>query len=204
MKIEKVAIGALQQDPNNKRLRTDENYAALLESLRRFGQQIPIVVRKDRTIIKGNGTWLAGKELGWKDIWVHWSGLKDGEADLYAIADNRIAELSEWDYEQLSIAMQSNEGLAAELTTLGWTEQLLAPLRIAVWKADEIEKLEVPATPPHLEPVLFYDFTDADMIVVAGAVARWRDKHPGSTKLSNQECLTALCAWYTNRPKAEL
>ena len=204
MQIEKVTINSVVQDPNNKRLRTDENYLALRESLRRFGQQIPIVVRQDNVIVKGNGTHLAATELGWEEIWIHRTGLQGGEADLYAIADNRIAELSEWDYEQLSMAMQSNEGLAAELTTLGWTEQLLAPLRIAVWKADEIEKLEVPATPPHLEPVLFYDFTDADMGVVGGAVARWRDKHPGSTKSSDQECLVALCAWYTNRPKAEL
>lgn len=204
MKIQKVAIDSVHQDLNNKRLRTDENYQALRESLSRFGQQIPIVVREDRTIVKGNGTWQVAVELGWSEIWVHLTGLDGKEADLYAIADNRIAELSEWDYEQLSIAMQSDEGLAKELTTLGWTEQLLAPLRIAVWKPEEIEKLELPPTKPHLEPCLFYDFDVKDMSVTAAAVARWRDKHPGAEGQSDVDCLAELCKWYVSRPEGLL
>ena len=204
MQIEQVKIDSVIQDPNNKRLRTDENYLALRESLRRFGQQIPIVVREDNVIVKGNGTHLAATELGWETIWIHRTGLVGKDADLYAIADNRIAELSEWDYEQLSMAMQSDDTLAKELTTLGWTDQLLAPLRIAVWKPMDVEKLELPPPDQNLEPVLFYDFTDSDMAVVAAAVARWREKHPAAEGKPDQQCLTDLCRWYTGRPKVEL
>ena len=201
MQFEQVLIGAVVRDQNNKRLRTDENYLALRESLRRFGQQIPIVVRHDNVIVKGNGTHLAATELGWETIWIHRTGLKGKDADLYAIADNRIAELSEWDYEQLSMAMQSDDKLAEQLVTLGWTEQLLAPLKIAVWTPLPVDKLELPPPDPHLEPVLFYDFTGADMAVVAEAVAWWRNRHPGSKGKTDVECLVDLCRWYVGRPK---
>ena len=204
MQIEEVPIDSVTPDPSNKRLRTDENYKALLESLRRFGQQIPIVVREDSVIIKGNGTHLAAVELGWKTIFIHRTGLQDSEADLYAIADNRIAELSEWNYEQLSVAMQSDDKLAEQLMTLGWTDQLLAPLRIAVWKPADIEKLELPPADPFLEPSLFLDFTDKDMPFMAAATARWREEHPASEGKSDNECLVGLCKWYTGRPKGEL
>lgn len=202
MKIEKVKIDSVQQDPNNKRLRTDENYIALRESLKRFGQQIPIVVQKGGIIVKGNGTWLAAKELGWKDIWIHKTGLEGTEAELFSIADNRIAELSEWDYEQLSIAMQQTDGMAEQLMTLGWTEQLLAPLRIAEWKPDQIEKLEPPPKDKFLEPSVFLDFNGEDMANIAAGVARWREMHPGSAQTEDAKCVGRICAWYSKQ-KAE-
>lgn len=202
MNFEKVNIDTVSQDPKNKRLRTDENYMALRESLRRFDQQIPIVVQKDGVIVKGNGTWLAAKELGWKEIWVHRTGLEGVEAELFSIADNRIAELSEWDYEQLSIAMQQTDGMAEQLITLGWTEQLLAPLRIAEWKADDIEKLEPPPKDKFLEPSVFLDFDGDDMAHIAAGVSRWREMHPGSAQAEDAKCVAKICAWYSKQ-KAE-
>jgi len=204
MQIEQVELNSVQLDPNNKRLRTDENYMALRESLKRFGQQIPIVVREDNTIVKGNGTWLVAKELGWETIWIHRTVLNGREADLYAVADNRIAELSEWDYEQLSIAMQSDATLADELQTLGWTKQLLAPLRIAEWKPDvPIEKLELPPPDPFLEPSLFPEIPESAMPVFAEAMAKWRLNHPSAADQDDNACLLALLKWYI-RAKEEL
>lgn len=204
MQIESVPITSVTQDPNNKRLRTDENYIALRESLRRFGQQIPIVVREDNVIVKGNGTHLAATELGWETIFIHRTGLTGKEAELYAIADNRIAELSEWDYEQLSMAMQSDAAMADQLITLGWTKDLLAPLRIAAWTPVDLNKLELPPPEPHMEPSLFYDFDTSDMASVADAVARYRTQHTTSDGKSDQECLVGLCKWYVSRPKGML
>ena len=160
------------------------------------------MVDKDQTIIKGNGTWQAALELGWEHIWIHRTGLIGKEAELFAIADNRIAELSEWDYEQLSMAIQSDEGMADNLLKLGWSEQLLAPLRIAQWKPDEIEKLELPPPPPHLEPCVFLDLNDKDMEKIAAGVAYWRSTHPSAAEQSDAHCVGAICAWYAKQPKA--
>ena len=201
MKLEKVAIGSLTQDLKNKRLHTDENYLALRESLKQFGQQIPIVVDAARQIVKGNGTWQAARELGWEEIWVHWTALAGKEAELFAIADNRIAELSEWDYEQLSISMQQDPDMADQLLRFGWTEQTLAPLRIAKWNPDKLEKLELPPSPPNIEPCIFLDFDGNDMAKIAEGVHRWRAMHPGADGKSDAWCVASLCAWYAKQPK---
>lgn len=201
MKIEKVKIDYVRQDPKNKRLHTDENYLALRESLKQFGQQIPIVVGLDKQIVKGNGTWQAARELGWDYIFVHWTDLQGKDAELFAIADNRIAELSEWDYEQLSISMQADPNMADQLLRFGWTEQTLAPLKIAKWNPDKLEDLELPPSPPNLEPCVFLDFDGDDMAKITDGIHKWRTMHPGAEGKSDARCVSALCAWYAKQPK---
>jgi ParB-like chromosome segregation protein Spo0J len=81
-------------------------------SLARFGQQTPIVVDANGIIRKGNGTHQAAKALGWETIGIVRTSLKGAEATSYAIADNRTAELAEWDGTALAEtlkALQSEE-----------------------------------------------------------------------------------------------
>lgn len=97
-----VAIETLQPDPENARRRTEENLAAIRASFEAFGQQRAILVYRFKrnappTVISGNGGFLAAKSLGWTTIAAtHFNGSVE-EARAYAIADNRTAELSEWD-----------------------------------------------------------------------------------------------------------
>ncbi len=70
-------------------------------SLKAFGQQKPIVVNKENVVIAGNGTLAAAKKLGWKKIGVIISDLDPKNQKAYALADNRSAELAEWDDKQL-------------------------------------------------------------------------------------------------------
>ena len=79
-----------------------KNLKAIEASLRRFGQQKPIVVDGDGIVRAGNGTLAAAQQLGWKQIDVVRTQLKGAEATAYAIADNRTAELAEWDEEALA------------------------------------------------------------------------------------------------------
>jgi len=102
MEIETVKVGSLTIDPNNARRHSQRNIDAIARSLKRFGQRRPLVVWRDQ-VIAGNGTLQAAIGIGWKvvditrcpDDWTH------DEAKAYAIADNRIGELAEWDNETL-------------------------------------------------------------------------------------------------------
>lgn len=97
MNVEVVPIEELTLDPENARKHPEKNLEAIKGSLRRFGQQKPIVVGLANTVIAGNGTLAAAKELGWREIKVVRTKLTGRDAKAYALADNRTTDTSEWD-----------------------------------------------------------------------------------------------------------
>ena len=120
MNIETVAIQDLQLDSNNARKHDKKNLEAIAGSLKQFGQRKPIVITEDNIIVAGNGTVTAAKQLGWTDIKVvrvpkDWD---ENQVKAFALADNRTAELAEWDKDILASQI-------IDLQTDGWnTEQL--------------------------------------------------------------------------------
>src|SRR5438876_347960 len=102
MNLETVQISMLSEDPANARLHPTRNLDQIKASLRRFGQQKPIVVDATNTVRAGNGTLAAARALGWQTIQIVRSELAKTELTAYAIADNRSAELAEWDAEVLA------------------------------------------------------------------------------------------------------
>lgn len=119
MKIETVKIDALAPDPANVRKHDAINLEAIKGSLKRFGQQKPIVVDEKNIVIAGNGTLAAARALGWNEIDIVRTALIGPEATAFAIADNRAAELAEWDDNALAqtlAALQTQDGELAEMT----------------------------------------------------------------------------------------
>ena len=112
MEIEVVKISDLENDPRNARKHNSQNIDAIKKSLKKFGQQKPIVVDKNNVVIAGNGTLVAAKKLRWKEIEVTRTELEGAEATAFAIADNRTAELAEWDESLLQEQLRElNESL---------------------------------------------------------------------------------------------
>ena len=129
METQRISIAELACDPANVRAHDAKNLDAIKGSLQRFGQQKPIVVDEKGIVIAGNGTLTAARALGWDAINIVRTELAGAEATAYAIADNRTAELAEWDDEalakQLSALQIEDEALVeaagfseAELTAL--------------------------------------------------------------------------------------
>jgi len=114
-KYETVAISQLKLDPNNARKHPPTNINRIKASLAAFGQQKPIIIDRENVVRAGNGTLLAAMELGWKEMQVVRSDLSGDAATAYAIADNRTAELAEWDdmllAQQLAELAASSEQL---------------------------------------------------------------------------------------------
>jgi len=129
LKTQRVLIADLSIDPANARKHSQRNVEAIAASLKRFGQQKPIVVDKSNVVRAGNGTLTAAIHLGWDSVDVVVTGLTGAEATAYAIADNRTAELAEWDDPILKATL---EALADEdralLDACGYTEAELDAL----------------------------------------------------------------------------
>lgn len=146
MAVEDIAVDALTFDPANVRKHPEANLAAIKASLTRFGQQKPIVVDAKGVVVAGNGTLAAAKALGWRTVKAVRTNLTGAEATAFAIADNRTAELAEWDEASLhaqlaAIAIEDEELLAAT----GFDEKELAKLAAA--NALEVTEDEVPEAP---------------------------------------------------------
>jgi hypothetical protein len=104
LKIESVAVEKLSPDPENARKHSEANIAAIIESLSQFGQRKPIVVGAGNRVVAGNGTLEAAVALGWSAIDVvrvpdEWSA---EQVKAFALADNRTAELADWNHVELS------------------------------------------------------------------------------------------------------
>lgn len=107
MEIEVVSISALSLDPANARKHPKKNLEAIKGSLKKFGQQKPIIVDGNDVVVAGNGTLAAARELGWKEIKVVRTKLTGNEAIAFALADNQVASLAEWDMEILGRELQA-------------------------------------------------------------------------------------------------
>ncbi len=147
MKTERVTVASLLFDPANVRKHGERNLDAIKASLARFGQQKPIVVDSDGIVRAGNGTLMAAKALGWDEIEIVRTNLRGSEATAYAIADNRTAELAEWDEgalaEQLAALQIDDEALAAATGfDASEIERMALPVEVV-----EDEVPEVPADP---------------------------------------------------------
>lgn len=101
MQVVSFPVETLVNDPRNVRRHDLRNIDSIVISLSRFGQQKPIVVTTENVVIAGNGTLQAARELGWETIQAVVTDLKGDALTAYAIADNRTAELAEWDIEAL-------------------------------------------------------------------------------------------------------
>lgn len=123
MSYERVDVKKLKFDKRNARKHDKKNIKAIKDSLVKFGQQKPIVVMEDGTVIAGNGTLQAAIELGWDTIDVHWTALKKDEAIAYGLVDNRSAELAEWDDDNLKELLSELDASGWDLEGLGWDSE---------------------------------------------------------------------------------
>ena len=128
MIIEEFDVHDITPDPANVRKHSQENIEAIMNSLKVFGQQTPIVINSKKIVLKGNGTYEAARRLGWDKIKARVTELDGIDAVMYAIADNRTAELAEWDIVSLQRVLSELRNVDADLSTLGWSDVELSGL----------------------------------------------------------------------------
>ncbi len=81
----------------------DDAVKAVAKSIREFGFRQPIVVDAGGVIICGHTRWKAARESELKTVPVHVAtDLSDAQIKAYRVADNKIAELTDWDYDSLA------------------------------------------------------------------------------------------------------
>jgi len=130
MEILTVPIQELVFDPVNPRAHPTENISAIRESLKRFGQVLPVLVRdSDSQIVAGNGTVMAMQELGWQECQIALYDGNDQECRALSVALNRTGELAMWDENNLAAAVGELRASGFEaMESLGFDPQILGDL----------------------------------------------------------------------------
>ncbi|HJV96472.1 MAG TPA: ParB N-terminal domain-containing protein [Albitalea sp.] len=145
--LEKLAvpIKVLRPDPENARRHEQRSIDAIKASYEAFGQQKPVVVLTDGTVIDGNGQLEAARQLGWERLAV--VKFEDtAKAKAYAVAINRSAELSGWDEAQLAKTLDELSRLDGfDAASVGFTDAEMMKL-IAL--ASETETFAGDIPPP--------------------------------------------------------
>ena len=189
--VKVVEIAQLSLDPANVRTHPARNVAALIASLKRFGQQKPVIVDRDMVVRAGNGLVTAAMEMGWTHISAYMTGLNGPEATAFAIADNRTAELSEWDYEGLAQQVQALMDDGVNVEELGWADYELEPLLQAEWEPADVDADGL--TPQGGGGSVSFSAEQREIVNRAIALVREQADDPG---VPEGRCVELICGEY--------
>lgn len=104
VKVELADMSAVIANPRNPRTHSDKQVTKIAASIRRFGFLNPLLVDASGMILAGHGRLEAAKKLGIEQVpIIRVNHLTPSEKRAYAIADNRLGELSGWDEDLLKL-----------------------------------------------------------------------------------------------------
>lgn len=120
MKVEMVPIDSIIHYENNPR-KNDDAVEYVVNSIKEFGFRVPIVVDKDNVIICGHTRAKAAQLLGMAEVPVTVaSDLTPNQADAYRLADNKVAEFSDWDWDMLQAELEDIDWLDVNMGEFGF------------------------------------------------------------------------------------
>jgi ParB-like chromosome segregation protein Spo0J len=89
------------------RAHSKDQIARLTEAIRTFGFLVPILVDQGGKVLAGNGRLEAARRLGLIDVpIIAISHLDEAAKRAFVLAENRLAELAEWDDAVLRVELQ--------------------------------------------------------------------------------------------------
>jgi len=102
MEIVEIPIGKLKAYEKNPRF-NDAAVDGVAAAIREFGWKVPVVVDKNNVIVCGHTRIKAAKKLGIKKIpCIIADDLNDEQIKAFRLADNKVSEIAEWDYDLLN------------------------------------------------------------------------------------------------------
>ena len=125
MEIKNMKIADIHPYEKNPRF-NDDAVDAVAKSISEFGWRAPIVVDKDYVIVCGHTRLKAAQKLGLTEVPVHVaSDLTPEQIQAYRIADNKTAEIAEWNYDLLPLEIKELQDANFDLSLLGFdTDEL--------------------------------------------------------------------------------
>jgi hypothetical protein len=128
--IEQVELDTLIPYARNARTHSPEQVAQIAASMREFGFNNPVLIDEKNGIVAGHGRVLAAQKIGLATVpCIRLDWLSDAQRRAYILADNQIADNSEWDQALLD----------AELAELDISREIMGFAALAEDGAPDIE-----------------------------------------------------------------
>ncbi len=128
-----VTLKISELQPWDKNPRKGHRVDVIEESIKRFGNLVPIVVQKGTLrVLAGHGRLQALTKMGVEVVPVIVADLDDKAADLFTVTDNKATLLSEWDFQALAETLRKASA-DLDLGPLGWGAHELEPILAADW-----------------------------------------------------------------------
>lgn len=147
--IELVPRENLSPNPANARRHSDKQITQIAASIERFGFLVPIIIDDADMIAAGHGRWEAAGRLALEEVpVVRARFLTDADRRAFALAENRIAELSRWDEDLLAneLSILFEGGYDLEITGFSTADlDFSLPDETVKDKAEDIELPDVDA-----------------------------------------------------------
>jgi hypothetical protein len=166
-----LAASELQPYESNPRNHPVEQIEQIKNSIRQWGWTVPILIDEDSTVIAGHGRLYAAMELGLNLVpCVVAKGWSEEQKRGYVIADNRLAENSNWDNAMYFSEIKALDDIGFDLSLAGLDAEQAAALSYQ----------------PNLSPNTEYlDVTNEDVERVASTLG---DIAPKTTKIVELVC----------------
>lgn len=107
MNIQMLKLSDIKPYENNPR-KNNEAVKYVAQSIKEFGFKVPIVIDKNNVIIAGHTRYKAAKRLKIKEVTtIIADDLTDEQVKAFRLADNKVAEKSEWDFDLLPLEINN-------------------------------------------------------------------------------------------------
>ena len=140
-RIELLSIDKLIPYEKNTRIHKTFQVDQIMNSIKEFGFTNPILISKENGIIAGHGRLMAAKKLKMDSVpTICLDYLTPEQQRAYIIADNKIAENAEWDFNLLADELQNLNSLDFDVSLLGFSDEELDNLLNTEVEEDEEEE----------------------------------------------------------------
>jgi hypothetical protein len=181
-----IPVANLKPWPQNPR--KGHAVQEIANSIEAFGYLSPIIVQKGTNrIIAGHGRLEALKLKGVSEVPCIVADIDDEKADLYTLADNKLTERAEWDYELL---IEQLRALPLDKALLvGFEQNELDTLLNVEWAPEKIEDLEAMTCTRSIV------VTEEQYGTIQRAVLAMRDAN-NDPEVPEGRCVELICADY--------
>ena len=123
MQFKQVDVDSLKAYPQNARTHSELQIDQIAKSIKEFGFVTPCLIDKKNVVITGHGRLAAAKLLGIKQVpTLRVEHLTQKQIKAYRIADNQLANNSNWNLELLGMELSELEHDNFDTSILGFTE----------------------------------------------------------------------------------
>jgi hypothetical protein len=120
MNITYIETSKLIPYARNNKTHNERQIKLIANSIKEFGFKNPVIVGKDNVIVAGHGRVLAGIKVGLDKVpCVIADDLTKAQIKAYRIADNKLADLGEYDWEMLNLELAGLKEMDCEIDSLG-------------------------------------------------------------------------------------